>query len=262
MSKKTKLAVLGFLVGFLCMRIGRYAVMADYVFYMRPATIRILNFQNPYVGDMYYPPWTFLPFLPLALLPVWFARGLLFFAGASSFLFACYKLKFGTAQTIFFMLSPPVVYCLAQGNIDWLVLWGLWLPFPWGVPFFLAKPQMGWGVVAAQLFHRESHEVWRILFVSTIICSALVVGIMKGADWNVAIEPRFVAVVGALICLYLARKQFYPLALAATASVLISPYLTLGSYSMVLLLWAVDHKWVLPIATMAGWSVLILEVVT
>jgi hypothetical protein len=236
--------------------------MADYVFYMRPATERILNFQNPYVDDVYYPPWTFVPFLPLALLPLPVAKMVLFLVGGASFVYACHRLEFGTWETLLFMLSPPVIYCLAQGNIDWLVLWGLALPYPWDIPFFLAKPQMGWGIVVVQLRHLSGN--WKILagiFYALMILAVAVFPIMKDVDWNVAVQPRLVAVVVGFACMWMTRKWKNPYAWAATASILISPYLTLGSYSMVLLLWADDHKWLLPLATVGGWGVLILEVV-
>jgi hypothetical protein len=110
----------------------------------RPAALSLLAGQSPYAVEIYFAaPWAVIPLLPFALLPEAVGRGMLFVLGLGVFAWTGYKLGAPPYALGAFLLSPQVIHCLLNSNIEWLALAGLLMP-PWlGLIFLLIKPQIG-----------------------------------------------------------------------------------------------------------------------
>lgn len=116
-----------------------------------PAVQAFLQGQDPYAFNegfhvVIFPFWTFIALAPFALLPFWIGRTLLFIVSLSVFFVTAVKMGASRWQVILFLLSSAVVGCLNNGNIDWLVMAGLWMPPQIGLFFVLMKPQVGLGI--------------------------------------------------------------------------------------------------------------------
>lgn len=114
----------------------------------RPASLALLSGRSPFSEDSFFaPPWAVVPLLPLALLPENLGRGALFVVSLLVFALAAYRLRAALPALTAFLLSPPVMHCLLNANIEWLPLIGFTLP-PWlGLFFVTMKPQSGFIVV-------------------------------------------------------------------------------------------------------------------
>ncbi len=123
----------------------------------RPATLAVISGKSPYSVDIFFSaPWGLIPFIPLALLPVNIGRAILLLIGIGSFAFTAYKLGAKPLAMTAFLLSPPVIHCLLNSNIEWLPLLGLIMPPQIGLFFIAIKPQIGIGVGIFWLI-----EAWR-----------------------------------------------------------------------------------------------------
>jgi hypothetical protein len=123
----------------------------------RPASLALLSGKNPYeVFGFYNAPWTLLPILPLALLPVNLGRAAFFLMGLLGFSFTAYRLKARPLAWGAFLGSPPVMHCLLNASIDWMPLVGFVLPPRYGLFLVLIKPQVGFTVALFWLV-----EAWR-----------------------------------------------------------------------------------------------------
>jgi hypothetical protein len=116
-----------------------------------PITLAFLHGANPYsLGNgwacVFEPFWTYILLTPLALLPYSISRVALFVVSLASFAYTAVRLSAKPWQVVMFLLSFPVMGCLMTGNIDWLVLMGLWMPPQIGLFFVLMKPQIGIGL--------------------------------------------------------------------------------------------------------------------
>lgn len=122
-----------------------------------PAVQAFLHGQNPYlVGEgfsrAYEPFWTYIFLAPFALLPFWTGRIILFFTGFLAFAFSAIRMGANRWQLVMFLTSLSVVGGLYEGNIDWLVTLGLWMPPQIGLFFVLMKPQIGFCVALFWLY--------------------------------------------------------------------------------------------------------------
>lgn len=109
----------------------------------RPAALAFLRTGNPYVRGFMNPPWAIIPLLPFALLPEPLGRATLTLVTLAAFAFAAHRLGAGRLATAVFLLSPPVMHCTLNLNVDWLVILGFALPPRWGLFLVLVKPQVG-----------------------------------------------------------------------------------------------------------------------
>jgi hypothetical protein len=117
----------------------------------------VLSGKSPFSADIYFPaPWSLIPLLPLALLPVDVGRAVLLLASIIAFAFVAYRMGARPISLVAFLLSPPVLHCLLNGNIECLALLGLALPPQIGLLLVLIKPQIG---LAVALFWAV--EAWR-----------------------------------------------------------------------------------------------------
>jgi hypothetical protein len=123
----------------------------------RPATLAALAGRTPYDTPGYvYPPWTVIPLIPIAILPEQTSQAALLIVSLGAFLFAAYRLGATRVTAFLFLLSPPIIHGLLNGNIDWLVILGFVLPPQIGLFLVTIKPQMGFGVAVYWLV-----EIWR-----------------------------------------------------------------------------------------------------
>jgi len=120
----------------------------DWMNTYRPATRALLAGKSPYEEvDIYFAaPWTLIPLIPLALLPVSVGRSILFLCTIAAFGYTAIRLKAKPPATIAFLLSPPVMHCLLNANVEWLPVLGFVLPPQIGLFFISVKPQIGFAV--------------------------------------------------------------------------------------------------------------------
>ena len=124
----------------------------------RPAAQKLISGSSPYnVKGFIYPPWALLPLVPLALLPESIGRAVLIMTNLVTFGYTAHRIGAKPLALVFFLLSPPVLHCLINGNIDWLVTLGFVLPPQIGLFFIIVKPQIG---VAVGIYWLV--EAWRI----------------------------------------------------------------------------------------------------
>ncbi|HSB00769.1 MAG TPA: hypothetical protein VLE49_08970, partial [Anaerolineales bacterium] len=128
-----------------------FPIGLDWIHDILPAVQAFMQGQNPYlVGEgfhkVYEPFWAFIPLIPFALLPYWIGRVLLFLVSLCAFGLSAVKMGATRWQMILFLLSSAVLGCLNNGNLDWLVMLGLWMPPQIGLFFVLLKPQVGIGI--------------------------------------------------------------------------------------------------------------------
>jgi len=128
----------------------------------RPATLALLSIHNPYGLDVAREApfaaaaWGLLPLIPLALLPVKVGRAVLLLVSLISFAYSAKKLGANHVGITVFLLSPPVMHCLLNGNIEWIPILGFVLPPQIGLFFITVKPQAGFAVAIYWLF-----QAWR-----------------------------------------------------------------------------------------------------
>ncbi len=212
----------------------------------RPAPLAIFKGESPYEGyGFFYPPWTLLPLLPIALLPEKIGNMIFFFAILVAYIFILHKLKANLVTTLIFIVSPPVLVELWSLNINWLVMLGYLMPPQIGLFFVLIKPQVG-GVMALFWFV----EAWRkgglrqviVTFMPLIVMTLLSLLVYPG--WfqkassaiggaaNISFWPLSIPFGLALISLALRhRKERF----AYMASPFLSPYFAINSLSTVFL---------------------------
>jgi hypothetical protein len=128
----------------------------------RPAALALLSFHSPYAPEVAREApfaaaaWGLLPLIPLALLPLKFRRAILLLASLIFFAFSAKKLGANRVGVALFLLSPPVIHCLLNGNIDWIPILGFVLPLQIGLFLITVKPQIGFAVAIYWLF-----QTWR-----------------------------------------------------------------------------------------------------
>lgn len=209
----------------------------------RPAARLLLAGQSPYQMRIYYAaPWALLPLLPLALLPEAVGRAVLFIVGLGTFAYTAHRLGAGRLALAAFLVSPPVVHCLLNSNIEWLALVGVVLPPQWGLLFVSTKPQIGAGVALFWLWaawrRGGAREVARIFWPVTaaLLLSLALFGLwpLRFSDtlelthtYNASLWPSTIPV-GLALLVAAARRQQVRFALAAGPC--LSPYVLLHAW--------------------------------
>lgn len=129
----------------------------DWTISYRPAALALISGTSPYsIGCYYNAPWLLLPLIPFALLPFRAGVAALFIANLALFLYLCRRLSARPLTMIAFMCSLPVVVAILFGQVDSMILLGLFLPPQIGLMLLLAKPQIGAAVALFWLV-----EIWR-----------------------------------------------------------------------------------------------------
>ena len=123
----------------------------------RPAARELLLARNPYkIEGFFYATWALLPIVPIALLPENVGRAVFLLVSMLAFGFTAYRLGAKPVALLAFLLSPPVIHCLLNANIDWMPVLGFVLPPQIGLFFVVIKPQVGFAVGLFWLV-----EAWR-----------------------------------------------------------------------------------------------------
>lgn len=209
----------------------------------RPAALALLSGRSPFEVEIYFAaPWTLLPFIPIALLPEQVGRGILFVVGLCSFAYAGHRLGAKPVALAAFLLSPTVMHCLLNSNIEWLPLLGVILPAQIGLFLVVIKPQIGLGVATYWLVASfRDGGVRAVLRVFWPITLATVVSIALFGLWplrfretltltqgyNASLWPNSIPVGLALLAAAFSKRELkYSLA----ASPCLSPYVLLHAW--------------------------------
>lgn len=118
------------------------------------ASWRVLHGESLYgskITHAYYsnPPWLAVLLIPLAILPEKLGWAII----CASTLFAALLLlrrwnpQSGVIKPVLILLSPPMIYTLLHGEIDLLIISGVFLPVEWWALVALTKPQVAIGMV-------------------------------------------------------------------------------------------------------------------
>ena len=209
-----------------------------------PAARGLFQGRLPYEQQFFMtPPWAILALVPFVMFPPNFARGLVLVAGLGVLIYTAWRLHAPKIAMIALLISPTAIGSFLAGNLDPLVLLGIFLPPLWGLFFLMIKPQVGIGVAIYYLTQTWQSNKWIgiIRTFSPIFLAYLISGILfpvwinrmisKPSDvWNRSIFPYGIPL--GLFFLWLAvkrRNAFFALA----AAPFLSPYLTFYTYLMV-----------------------------
>jgi len=150
-----------------------------------PAVQELLHGRSPYnVISFLNVPWTLIPLIPFALLPVQIGSAAIFVLNLALYIYVAYTLGARGGVIFIFLMAPPVIHSLFLGNIDAVALFGFILPPQIGLFFVLMKPQIG---MAMALFWLG--ETWRkggvqeVFRVFTPVAISLLVSIMIFGNW-------------------------------------------------------------------------------
>jgi len=137
--------------------------------------------QNLYVMPVTFafysnPPWVALAFVPLSFLPFRLGWALVCTGSFLAALAVAYRWRLSLLKTVLVLLSPSMLYILLHGQIDLLLLAGLWLPQEWWVLIAFAKPQVAFGLLAGV---RRSKWVRSAL----ILAGAILITLALFGDW-------------------------------------------------------------------------------
>lgn len=241
--------------------------MIDWLLHFRPATLAMLSGLSPFIVPGCFIPWVLLVLAPLALLPVPLGIAALFVTGLVTFAYSAKRMGASTLAMVIFLLSPPVVVCLGQGNVEWLVLLGFTLPPYLGMPLVLIKPQAGWAVALFWIVEAWKRGGWpeairtvgptAVLLLASFMLFGFWPAQMEGLyqPGNVSLWPHLIPL--GLVALALAirmRKIEY----AMLAGPCLSPYVLLHSWAGALLS-LIKRPAVLTIAVAGWWAVVLIE---
>jgi hypothetical protein len=206
------------------------------VFY--PNAQAFLNGHSPYLFKNFANPiWTMLLIAPLSLLGADYSRGLIGVLTLLASMWLCWKLKVSFIGTLLFIFSATVFGNFRAGNLDALILLGLFLPVQGSLFVLMTKPQIGLGYILWLGIKSWKTGVFIRTFAPVIIAMGLCLIIYpewltamshtSEMRWNRSLFPYSIPV--GLYILWLAIRKDKPIwALAATA--FLSPYLSLYSY--------------------------------
>jgi hypothetical protein len=221
----------------------------DWKLTYRPAALKVLSAQNPYTNQVnpeapfVAAPWSLIPLLPFAFFQESIGRAMLFLLSIFIFVYSAYKLSGSMFAATIFILSPPVIHCLLNANIEWLPILGFVLPPQIGLFLISSKPQTGFAIAIFWLYMawrsggiREVVKVFApftiVLLVSFLIfglwplSSFSVIGIASGFNASLWPSSLPIGISFLFLSLTLRREEF-----AMAASPFLSPYVLFHSYS-------------------------------
>jgi hypothetical protein len=225
------------------------ALGIDWRLTYRPAALALLRGDSPYgVGvapeaPFFAAPWGLLPLLPLAWLPAQTGRLVVMLAGVVVFAYAAYRLGASPFAMAVFLVSPPVVHCIVNANIEWLPLLGFALPPRLGLLLVTIKPQTGVAVAVFWLVEGWRKGGWReIVSVSWPLATVFVVSVVAfgwwplqlpqvlgvGASFNSSLWPFSIPVGLTLLVTAIQKRKA---AFAMAASPFLSPYVLFHGWS-------------------------------
>lgn len=237
----------------------------DWKCVFRPAAQALVLTGNPYQIDGFLnAPWALIPLVPLAFLPLNIGYGVLTVAGLGCFGYAAYKFGAKPITLAAFLISPPILHCLLQGNIDWLVLLGFVLPPQIGLLLIVIKPQMGSAVALfwlVETFRKGGwHDVVRVFWPVTVALgvSFLIYGLWPlhfkrelTLWWNASLWPASIPIGLGLLVTSLRKRN---ISYAMGASPCLSPYVLLHSWSAALMaVVSLPYETLVVVAALWGW---------
>ncbi len=218
----------------------------------RPATLAMLQGRNPYdlevapEAPFFAAPWGLLPLIPLALLPLEVGRSILLIISLISFAYTGKRLGANRIGLAAFLLSPPVMHCLLNANVEWLPLLGFVLPPQIGLFFIAVKPQTGFAVGIFWLFQAWRQGGWReVIRIFTPVTLVLFLSFLLYGPWpfrfgnvfgiartfNASLWPMSIPVGLTLIVTAVRQKK---IKYAMPASPCLAPYVLFHSWSSAL----------------------------
>lgn len=233
----------------------------DWVWAFKPAALALLAGQSPYTitsEKFYNAPWALLPLVPIALLPDALGCAVIIVLSVLAFGFAAYRLGASHIAMIAFVLSPFVMRCIWNGNIDWMPLLGVTLS-PWlGLIFIAVKPQTC-GLVAIYWLY-EAWKAKRVIRTFAPVAAVTLLSFVLYGLWplrameatqNNTLWPMSAVV---SIVLLIVALKVNDKTLAVAASPLVSPYAHQFSFASVLVPF-LRHKWVMVGVVVILWIV-------
>jgi hypothetical protein len=211
-----------------------------------PAAKLVLNFKSPYTIEIFHsPPWAVLPLIPLALLPIKLANAMNFCLSMAVTVFVAGKLGAKPATIIALLVSYPILFMVAYGQVDWLIFLGFILPPRWGLFLVLIKPQASIGIIIYWFIDamclggiRKVAETFSPV-VLALLLSWLLFGNWLGGSlieidrgYNASLWPWSIPIG---IFMLLSAVRFKRAHLAIAASPFLSPYLAPHGWSATLL---------------------------
>jgi hypothetical protein len=218
----------------------------DWFMTFRPATLAFISGKSPYENlEAPYPgaPWGLLPLIPMAVLPENLGRGFLMVVSLAAFGYTAFRLGGKPIALAAFLLSPPVLHCLLNSNLDWLPLLGFVLPPPVGLFFLAVKPQLGSVVALFWLVEAWRRGKWKetirvfgpvtaALLLSLLIYGWWPLNMLRATEytlwWNASLWPWSIPVGLVFTALALWRRRIN---YAMAASPCLSPHVLLHSWS-------------------------------
>lgn len=272
MKPKQSLTVLGLGIAVSILIIGAIKVFPfgpDWTDAFYPAARRLLSGKNPYdIEDFMYVPWSLIPVIPLGLFPVKVGGALFLVLSMAGFAVAAYRMGASPSSLGAFMISPPVVHCLLNGNYDWMPLLGFTLPPRIGIFLAIIKPQIGFPVIFFWIVEAWRTGGWReVLRVSWPAALAFLISLLlfgwwplKWLDapsfsWNASLFPWTIPLgIWLMYSAIIKRDIRY----AMPAGACLSPYIVFHSWSSALL--PIASKTRLMIALSFGlWAMIVLR---
>jgi hypothetical protein len=212
----------------------------------RPAALHLLRAESPYLVSIFHsPPWTVLPLLPLALLPTQVGFAINFSLSMAATAYVAYRMGAKPLTILALLLSYPVLFMAAYGQIDWLVYLGFLMPPQLGLFFVLIKPQVSIGIVlfwGIEAFRRGgAKQVFRVFWPVSL---ALGMSFLFFGNWfsssfseiergfNASFWPQSIPI-GLVLLYHALRKRNVHLSM--TTSPFLSPYLAPHGWGVALL---------------------------
>jgi len=219
----------------------------DWHLTLRPSILSLLTTSSPYTATPLAPfagaPWGLWILLPVALLPEPIGRAVLLFISLAALIFSARRLGARPFGATIFVLSPPILHCLLNANLDWMPVLGFVLPPPIGLFLLAVKPQMGSVVAIFWLVEAWRRGRWReVLKVFGPITLALGLSLLiyglwplnalfifkSSQTWNASLWPASIPVGLALAWAALRKRE---IRFAMAASPCLSPYVLFHSWS-------------------------------
>jgi hypothetical protein len=237
----------------------------------RRAALDLLHGRNPHdtlQPRFLNPTWILLPILPIAALPMELGGAIFLVASLGSFAYAAYRLGATPIAMGAFILAPPVMHCVLNGNIDWIPLLGVTMPPQIGLFFVTAKPQIGAPIVLFWLVETWRGGGWReVARVFAPVTVALGITILlfgvwfldwtgqPGQWWNASLFPYSVPVGLSLVYASLRTRD---IRFALPAGPCLSPYVLFHSWSAAVIAVVHRQRWAILVSA-ALWILLLVR---
>lgn len=235
----------------------------------RLSGLAVLQGKSPYVVEGFRSsPWAILVVLPFAWMPEHIGRAFFLVVSLLAFAYVPYRLGAKPLALGAYLVSPPVLHCLLNANIDWLPILGFVLPPRIGLFLVVIKPQVGIGMVIYWFADLLLHKGWReTLKTFAPVSIALLVSFaffgfwpMRFSDpvgfwWNASLWPASIPI-GMVLLVTAIRKRTPEYAMASSPC--LSPYVLLHSWAGALV--ALSRLQVEMIVAVIGlWIVVVLQ---